>query len=106
MREATVGLFETIGVLHLKGSGDRRMDGLPPRGQETLVCHLVRERVLERVFEVREEARLIQELCGLEMPEAAAQGVLGLLGDRLQEREWHILSDHGRRLQETLVGGC
>jgi hypothetical protein len=43
------------------------------------------ERVLEGVLEIREEARLVEELRSLEVSQPLAQAVLGLFGDRLQE---------------------
>ena len=45
--------------------------------QQRVVGDLLRERMLEGVFELREEARLVQELRGLEIGEIAVQLVSG-----------------------------
>ena len=66
------------------------------------VGDLVGERVLEGVLEVGEEARLVEELRGLEAREALAELLLRPLGDRLEQRERHVLADHGGRLEQPL----
>jgi hypothetical protein len=73
--------------------------------EEGAVRHVVGERVLERVLDVRENASLVEELGHLEVGEHAAQHVLLLLGDRLQEGERHILADYRRGLEHALVSG-
>ena len=65
----------------------------------------MRERVLEGVLEIREEARLVEELGGLEVGEPATQLFLGQLGDGEQERERHVLADDRGRLEQPLVLG-
>src|SRR5499433_2487019 len=73
--------------------------------QDAPVGHLVRQRVLEGVFEVREEARLVEELGGLKMTQSPAQVVLGRVGNGLQQREGHILPDDRGGLEQTLLLG-
>ena len=51
--------------------------------------------MLEAVFEVREEVRLVDELGGLEMGQGVTQILLGRIRDRGQEREGNILADDG-----------
>src|SRR5215475_4892460 len=63
----------------------------------------VGEGVLERVFEVGKEIRLVQELGGLEVHEAGSNGLLSVLGDGLQEREGNLASDDRGRLEQALV---
>ncbi len=63
------------------------------------------EGVLEGVLEVREEARLVQELGGLEAADRGAQLVLAQRGRRLEQRNGHVLADHRGGLQERLVAG-
>ena len=71
--------------------------------QQAPVGHLVRERVLEGVLQVREELRLVEELRFLQMGEPAPQGLLRLLRDRRQQRVGHVLADHRGRLQQLLL---
>ncbi len=66
---------------------------------------LVGEGVLEGVFEIREQAPLVEELGGLQTGEAAAERLLGQLGDGLKEGERHILADHRGGLEQTLLLG-
>ena len=71
----------------------------PPFLEEAAIGHLVGEGVLERVFELREEARLIEKLGGLEVGQAVPQLVFG----RLRDGVGHILSDDRGHLEEALV---
>src|SRR5262249_22287699 len=45
----------------------------PPLLEEATIGHIVRQGVLESVFQLGEEARLIQKLCSLEVSEVAVQ---------------------------------
>src|SRR5262245_42635784 len=65
----------------------------------------MRERMLEGVFEVREEARLVQELGGLELTQSPTQVALGRVGNGLQQGEGHILANDRGGLEQTLVLG-
>src|SRR5215468_12545991 len=65
----------------------------------------MRERMLEGVFEVREEACLVQELGGLEMTQSPPQVALGRVGNGLQQGEGHILANDRGGLEQTLVLG-
>src|SRR5262245_6744698 len=71
--------------------------------KESLVGHLVRKRVLERVLEVREEPRLVEELRGLQARELGAYAILGRVDDGQEQREWHVLADDGSGLKEPLA---
>ena len=62
-------LAESIGVECLDRLHDPGVKRAPPLVEHAAVGHLVRERVLEGVFEIREEARLVEELGGLQMRE-------------------------------------
>jgi hypothetical protein len=66
--------------------------------QEASVGDVVGEGVLERVLEVGEEARFIQELSGLEVGETPAKLLLRQPGNPVKEAERNILSDDGGRL--------
>src|SRR5215467_15582782 len=64
---------------------------------------LVRERVLERVFLLRKDPRLVNELARLQSCESFARCRIGRLGDVRQQRSRKLLPDHGRRLKQPLV---
>src|SRR5262249_7179247 len=84
---------------------DTLMDRAPALEQQCSVCDLERERVLERVLKVGEEPRFVEELRRLEPAESLTGTLLRFLGDRLQQCEWHILANDGRRLEQSLVAG-
>src|SRR5215813_4810440 len=105
MRQAFDLFFEPLRVQRLDRRDDASVQSTPPVLQDAPVGHLVRERMLEGVFEVREDARLVQELGGLEMAQRPTQVVLGRVGNGLQEREGHILANDRGGLEQTLVLG-
>ena len=72
-----------------------------PLLQEAAVRDLMRERVFERVVEIREEAGLVEELGGLEVGEPTTQVFFGPLGNGEQERERHVLADDRGRLEQA-----
>ena len=61
------------------------MEGLPALLQQALVDDFVREGVLEGVFQIREEAGLVEELGGPEVPKSAPKLLLGEVRDGVQE---------------------
>jgi hypothetical protein len=61
--------------------------------------------VLEGVFELREEAGLVEEFRGLQVGERAVQGRLADLPKGLQQQEGHVRADDGDGLQEALLLG-
>jgi hypothetical protein len=73
--------------------------------EQAAVRHLVSQRMLERIFEVRKEASLVHELGGLEMRESVAQLLLGHVADRRQKREGNIFADDERGLEQALLLG-
>src|SRR5262245_24875965 len=86
-------------------SGDSFVIAAPPLRRETPVSDLLRKGVLERVLEIRENLRLVEELGGLEILEPPPQRLLGLLDERLEEGERHVLPDHGGALEYALFLG-
>jgi hypothetical protein len=56
-------------------------------------------------LEIGKQACLVQELSGLQVRESLAQGVLGELGDALEQSVEHVLADGRGGLQELLVVG-
>ena len=67
-------------------------ESAPPLLNEAPISDVVSQRVLERVLEVREEPRLIEELGGLKIAEAGAKTLFRPVGDGLKEREGHVLA--------------
>ena len=59
--------------------------------------------MLEAILDVRKEPGLIQELRGLQVGEALAEGLLGQLGDGLEQGAGHILAHHGGGLEEPFL---
>ncbi len=94
---------QPVRVEPLDRGHDLRVQLAAPVLQQAPVGHLVRERVLEGVLQVREELRLVEELRLLQMREPAPQGLLRLLRDRREQRVGHVLADHRGRLQELLL---
>ena len=62
-------LRHAVGRKPLDRLGNARVQIPPPVLQQALVGHLVRERMLERVLQVREQHRLEQKLCRLQPPQ-------------------------------------
>ena len=99
-----IGVFgEAVSIPGLDPLHHAAMQGPTPLLKQAAVRHLVREGVLECVFEIGEKSGLVQELGGLEPAEALAQGFLALVCDRLEEGERDVLADHGGRLKKPLV---
>ena len=72
---------------------------------EAGVRDLVRERVADRIDDLRQRARLVQKLGGLEAREPAPQHVLGELGNRLEEGQRYVFADDRGGLQQVLLLG-
>ena len=83
--------------------GQLRMIALPRARQQRLIGHLLGQGVLEGVGTLRKEARLVEELGGLEVRQAAMQRRLGQLGDGLQQGQGHLGADDRGGLQELLL---
>ena len=98
MCEAVDLLGKTVGIEFLDRGDEAAVQGPASLVEEAGVRHLVGQRVLERVLEIRKEPRLVEKLGGLEIGQGAAQIVLVVVGDRLKERERHVPPDHGRHL--------
>jgi hypothetical protein len=78
------------------------MVALPGARQQRLVGHLLGQGVLEGIGALRKQLRLVEELRGLEVRQAAMQSRLGQLGDGFQEGEKHLGANDGGGLQKPL----
>jgi hypothetical protein len=96
-------LVEAIPVERLDRRDDPRVKLAPALLQQATVCHVVRERVLERVLEVRKQTGLVEELGRLESVESATERLVWQVGGRLEQNEGHILANDGGDLQQALV---
>ena len=87
----------------LQGLDDPGMERAPPLLEQRLIGHLLGQGVLEGVLDVGEEARLVEELGGLQMGEAQAERLLRHLGNGLEERQGHLRADDRGGLQELFL---
>ena len=98
--------FEAISVPPLDRAHERGVQRAPAVAQEASIGDLLGQRVLEGVFEIREEADLVEELGGLEVSQPTPQVFFGQLGNGEQKRERHVLADHRGRLKQPLGLRC
>ena len=77
VREPLDLLGQAVGVSVSMALHDAGVQRPPPLLEQAAVGDLVGERVLERVLQVGEQARLVQELGRLQARQALAQRVLG-----------------------------
>jgi hypothetical protein len=71
--------------------------------EETAVGHLLGQGVRERVDQLGEQTRLIQELDVLEMRQAAVQCLLGYVRNGPQQGEGYVRANHGRYLEQAFL---
>ena len=94
---------QSIACSELDRLDDRRVESTPPIMRHPRIRDLVGQRVLEGVFNFREQLGLIQELGGLEPGETFMEGVGRIIDDRPEQRDGHVPADHRCGLEETLV---
>ncbi len=105
VREPLDLLAEAIAMEHLDRVHETCVKIATPLLQEASVRDLVRERVLERVLEIREQPRLVEQLGGLQVGEPAPQLFFSEVGHRQQKRERHALADDRGCLEQPFVLG-
>jgi hypothetical protein len=81
------------------------VQGALPVVEQPPVRDFERERVLERVHEVREEPGLVEELRSLQVRELGAHLVFRRVGDGQEQRDGHVLADDGSGLEQSLCLG-
>ena len=59
--------------------------------------------MLEAIFEIRKQSRLVDELGGLQAVEPTTKRLFRQLSDRPEQGERHALADDGGDLQQMLV---
>jgi hypothetical protein len=77
--------------------------GLAPFLEERAVGDFVGQRMLEGVFGIGKEARLVQKLCRLQMREPPLHRLLRQLRHGVEQHEGHVLADDRGRLEQLLV---
>src|SRR5258708_6551881 len=78
---------ETISVERLDRVNEPRVQRPAPLLQQAAVRDLMRERMLERVLEIRKQPGLVEELGGLQAIEPATERLVREIGDRLEQCE-------------------
>src|SRR5215831_2349953 len=91
---------KTIRVFTLDRLDNPCMKFSPSLWQETLIRHVVRQGMLERVYEIRSESPLVEEFGCLKMVQAAVEIAVWHFRDFTKQIDWHINTDHGRRLEQ------
>ena len=94
---------QPVGVDALEGLDDASVQDAAALVEQSAVRHLVRQRVRERVLDLREELRLVDELCGAQAIEAPTEGFIRQFGNLLKDGQRDVIAHDGGRLQETLV---
>jgi hypothetical protein len=89
----------------LEGLDDAGMEHPPSLLHKAAVGYLVGEGVREGVFEVREQACLVEELSRLQTRQTHAQCLLRRLGYGMEERQGHLHANHRGGLQQALLLG-
>jgi hypothetical protein len=88
-----------------EGLDNAGMQRPPPFLEKAAIGDLVRQGVLEGVLALGKEARLIEELSGLEVGEAPLQTRFGQLGNGLQEEGGHLVPDDRCGLEQAFLLG-
>src|SRR5262245_8375148 len=78
------------------------MEHAPSLLEKAAVRHLMRQSMLEGIFQLGAEARLVQGLCSLEVSKVAVQLGVRQVGNGGQERIWHLGANDGSGLQQAL----
>jgi len=94
---------EPVGMAPLDRLDDPRVEDLALRRGHARVRDLVGERVPEGVLGLGRGARLGEKFRGLETGAGVAEHVLPDPGHRLDDRERHVLADHRRDFEQSLV---
>src|SRR5687767_5683510 len=94
---------EAIGVEPLDRAGQRSVQRATAIVEEAGVGHVLCQRVLEGVVELRDNPGFVDEFGRLQAAQAAVKGFGRKAGDGLEEDKRDLLADHGSDLQEMSV---
>ena len=87
----------------LQGLDNAGVQHPPPLLEQTAIGDLVRQGMLEGVFVLGKQACLVQELGRLQVRQAAVQGLLGQLGNSLQQGQGYLRANDRGGLEEALL---
>ena len=96
-------LAQPVLIEAFDGADDPGIEVAAPVVEEAPVGHLMRERVLEGVLEVGEQARLVKKLGRLKVTQPATERLLVLVRDRLEEGKGEVLPDDRGSLEEPFL---
>src|SRR5262245_57830803 len=94
---------QSIRVEMLHRRQDPAMQTASPFLQNAPISNTVGQRVLERIFEVGEEASFVEELGGLQVGNTLSEIFLRDFSNLLKECKRDIFPDHRSGLQQPLV---
>ena len=103
MRQGVVVLRQTLGKEPLDGLRGTFMQAPPPLQQHSIVGDFLRQGVLEGVFQLREQARLIEELRRLQVRQAPLHGRPGDSAMACRSAAGHLRADDCSRLEELFL---
>ena len=96
-------LIGLVAFHSLNGLNDCAVKSALPLLDETSVCHLMRQGVLEGELPLREEICLINEFRCLKGRKTPVQFLLGHPGDGRKEGIWHMRPDDRGGLKKPLI---
>jgi hypothetical protein len=94
--------YQTLGVQCLNGHADPSMQGAPSLMQEAPIGYVAGKGMLESVDQLRKEAGFVEKLGGLKARESVVQGILGQLGNGLQQTKGDLVANDRGGLQKVL----
>ena len=103
MREFGEMIIQRGGVDRLDGVPRMLMQLLATLEQHRVVSHLLRERVLEDIFDVGDRGLLVNELAKLQSRDQAFQLVLGFARHGARQTENEFAAEDRERLQQVLL---
>src|SRR5438045_3784231 len=103
MGELLEVLVQVITVECLDRPDDPRVKFAAALVQETAVSDVVREGMLECVFESRRQSGFEEEVSVLQMGESAAECLVRQLGDGLKQAKGRLRADDRGDLQQVLL---
>ena len=105
MGESLDVLAQPVGIEMLDGVHDPGMERGARLSQQRVVGNLASQAVPEDVLGLWKQGDVVDEFSRSEATEAVTQLILRHVGNRVEQADGHVLSDHRRALQEPLVSG-
>ena len=96
-------LVQAVAVRRSIAVDDPGVQRLAALLEQAAVRDLVGQGMLERVLRLREQASRVEQLGGLEPRQHAPSASAGASATACEQRERHVLADHGGRLEQALL---